>query len=464
MKTIPVEVVGPTLKDRSPQLSNQMTMNMYLGKGRETTWAAYDFPGLKPLLEGAGVDRGQYVFNEQLYKVSGTTLLRVASDGSTTDIGDVLGTSMVIFADDGLNLVMASDGVVFVYNGTDVSEITTTNLETPNSVSYLNGFFLYDGDDGQFCASEAGDPTVIPDLSIGVANSNGDRIIRGYVHNQLVWWMGPRALEPWYFTGSGDLPFDRLEQGIVRRGLGAMYSVASNDEAIFFLGEDRQVYKLSGSNCQNITAGSAKAIENFGAVSDAIGWLFTFDTQEFYLLTFPAESKTMLYSITLNAWTNLSAGMHGERHYGNSGAFCYGKNYVADYRNGNLYELDKDTYTDNGDARLRYREMAPMTANQLGIPGHRLICGHLQLDMEVGVGLAVGQGVNPQIMCQFSGDGGKTYGPQAYCDIGVMGDYDSRVDFYQFVDGYTIVPKILCSDPVYLSIFGGSADVDDGGY
>jgi len=35
---------------------------------------------------------------------------------------------------------------------------------------------------------------------------------------------------------------------------------------------------------------------------------------------------------------------------------------------------------------------------------------------------------------------------------------------YQFVDGYTIVPKILCSDPVYLSIFGGSADVDDGGY
>jgi hypothetical protein len=464
MKPVPIEVAGPTQKDRSPQLSSQMTMNMYLAPGRETKWAAYDFPGAKSFVTRSGSDRGQHVFNDELYQVSGGQLLRIESDGTVLSLGAIPGNGRCVFADDGVNLVIVSDGLVSVYDGETVERIGSTNLETPNSVAYLNGYFLYDGDEGRFQASDAGDPATINDLSVGVANSDGDRLIRGYVHNQVVWWMGPRALEPWYFSGSGDLPFERLEQGIVKRGLGACYSVASNDEAIFFLGSDRQVYRLAQSSAQNVTSGSAKAIENFTTIDDAVAWLFTFDSQEFYLLTFPTEGKTLLHSVTYGYWVNLSSGMSEGRHIASSGAYCYGKNIIADYRSGNLYELDGETYTDNGEARLRYRDCAPITGRQLGIPGRRILCGRLQLDVEMGVGLASGQGVDPRLLCRWSNDGGKTFGPETFTAIGAMGDYDRRVDFDAFVDGYNLVARIGCSDPVYFSLFGGIAEVADGGH
>lgn len=464
MQQLPVEVVGPTLKDRSPMLSDQMTMNMYLGPGRDRRWAAYDFPGCKPFVERAGSDRGLYTFNEELYQVSGTKLLKIAESGAVTELGTVGGTSRCIFSDDGVNLVMASSGVVTSYDGTTVAQITNPNLETPQSVSYLNGVFLYDGDEGRFQASDVGEPGDINDLAVGIANSDGDLIIRGYAAGQLVWWMGPRALEPWYFSGVGELPLERLDQGIVKRGLGALYSVANNDTSMYLLGSDRQVYKVAQSAAIPVSSGAAKAIEGYTTISDAIGWIFIFDNQEFYCLTFPTESQTLLYSITYNYWVNLSAGMFGERHIANSYAKCYGKHYVADYRNGNVYEWDGEAYTDNGEIRLRYRDMAPITGEQARLPGRRIECGHLQINMEVGVGLATGQGVNPQIMCRLSGNGGKTFGPESLVSMGIMGDYDHRVDFYQFVDGYSIVARIGCSDPVYFSLFGGIAEIGDAGY
>jgi hypothetical protein len=42
MKTIPVELAGPTYKDRAGQLFSQKTQNLYLGPGREgIQWAGY---------------------------------------------------------------------------------------------------------------------------------------------------------------------------------------------------------------------------------------------------------------------------------------------------------------------------------------------------------------------------------------------------------------------------------------
>lgn len=464
MMTIPVEVAGPSYKDRSPQHSNQRTVNMYLGPGRESKWAAYDFPGCKGFVERAGTDRGFYVFNEEHYQVSGTSLLRISATGTINVLGTITGTNRCIFADDEINLFIATGADTFKYDGTAVTLVTSSNLETPTSVSYLNGYFLYDGDESRFQASDSGDGATINDLSVGTANSTGDRLLRGFVHDQLIYWFGTKAIEPWYFTGTGNLPFERLEQGIVKVGLGATYSLASNHEAMFFLGTDRQVYRMSRSVAESVSTPSVRDIEGFATIDDAIGWIIVFEEQCFYWLTFPAESRTFLYSITLNYWVDLSYGMDGERHLANSYSYCYGKHLVADYRSGNIYELDLDTYTDNGQPRLRVRDMAPITGGQIQLPGRRVICGHLQVEMEVGVGLATGQGVSPQIMCRMSGDGGKTFGPESFVSIGAMGDHDHRVDFWQFIDGYTIVPRLMCTDPVYWSIFGGFADVEDGGY
>lgn len=464
MKVIPVEVAGPSYKDRSPQFANQRTQNMYLGPGRESKWAAYDFYGCKPFLAREGLDRGLYVFQDRLYQVSNDQLLRIDADGIVIVLGAVTGPNRCIFDDDGLNLFMATGDTPFVYNGTLVSPVTSTNLETPNSVNYLNGFFLYDGDEGRFQASDAGDGTTINDLSVGVANSDGDGILRGLVHDQLVYWYGSRSIEPWYFSGTGELPFERLEQGIIQLGLGATYSLAHDKDAMYCLGSDRQFYKISRSVAQPISTPAVREVEGFTTVSDAIGWTLTVENQQFYWVNFPTESRSFLYSITLNYWVDLSFGMNGERHLANSYAYCYGKHLVTDHRSGNIYELDKDTFTDNAEPRLRWREMAPITGSDIGLPGHQVTSGGLQLLMEVGVGLASGQGIDPVLMCSSSGDGGKVFGEELHVPIGAMGDHRKNPVYDHFITGYSIVHRIGCSDPVYLSLFGGLGSFTDGGY
>lgn len=465
MKALPVELAGPTYKDRSGQMSCQKTQNLYLGPGLYSKWAAYDFFGCKAYITDSGQDRGLYVFNEQLYRVLSNDLILIAVDGVQTVVGTVGGIGRCIFDDDGVNIFIASGGQVFQYNGTTVVAVTSPNLETPNSVSYLNGFFLYDGDEGRFQASDAGDGATINDLSVGVANSDGDRLLRGFVHSQLVYWYGARSIEPWFYSGTGELPFDRLEQGFIPLGLGATYSVAADEDSMYFLGANKQFYKLSRSVATSIsTPGLANEIEAFDAIDDAIGWTLTFQGQQFYWVNFPSQSKSYLYSVTYNYWVDLSYGMDGERHLANSYAYCYGKHYVTDYRNGNLYELDLATRTDNGDPILRFRDSAPITGQAIGLPGHRVIVGSLRLDMQVGVGLAAGQGSDPEIMFEVSGDGAKSFSGQEQVSMGEMGAYGQRVNCDKFWSGQSIVYRLLCSDPIYWSFWGGIVDADDGGY
>jgi hypothetical protein len=408
-----------------------------------------------------------HVFRDEMYQVSGVELIRISSAGAITVLGTIPGSNRCIFADDGINLVITNGLAAYLYVG-DTGAFTfifNPNIETPNSVSYLNGSFLYDGDDGRFQASNVGAPGSVTALSVGIANSSGDVLLRGFAHDQLVYFAGPKSFEPWYYTGAGDLFFDRLDQGIVQVGLGALHSMADDVDGMYYLGSDRQFYRMSRSVAIPISTPSvALEVQGFDTVSDCIGWTFDMDGQRFYWATFPAESRSMLYSITLGYWVDLSYGMDGERHLANSHVFCYGKHYVADYRNGNIYHLDDQTYTDNGETILRYRDSAPITGGPLGFAGNRVIVGRLQLNVELGTGLTTGQGSQPEIFCRISGDGGKTFGPEDQVPLGVQGDYDYRVDYDKFADGYSIVYRIQITDPIKFAFWGGFVDVEDGGH
>lgn len=454
---------GQTYQDRSPQLSAQLTCNMYLGKGREgeSRFVLYDFPGCKPFVTGVGADRGMTLFNEQVYHVQGSTLYRISSGGTATTIGTINGAGRCIFRNDGSLLVIVADGVVYVYDGTTLTVENDADLESPNGVAYLNNQFLFDGDGGRFVSADAG-TTDIDGLSYATAESHPDDIMIPYDFGQLVYMFGRHSIEPWFNSGTGSPPFDRLEQGIIQIGLGAIYSVANNESFLFFVSDSGAIYQLSGSNAERISTPAIEYLIKDYDRSSAVGFCFTWHGQDFYQVSF--NEKTLLYSNTYNYWVELSYGLYGDRHLANSYVYAYGKHLVADYASGNVYELDALTYTDNGEVRLRSRIMPPLNGAQVGLHGRRITVGRLQLDMEVGVGLITGQGSTPQIMCEWSNDGGFTWGNQSFVEIGETGNYMQKVEFFQFANGYSLVAKITCSDPIYLSIFSGFADIADGGY
>jgi hypothetical protein len=476
MKTIPIKIVGPSNQDRSSQLSAQYTQNVYLApsKTKEGEFASYDWPGLKAHYAGAGADRGMIAFRNEKYKVSGTNLVSIDSNGSITTRGTVPGRGRCIFAicwDDTLEdygLLIATDGARYYYDLATVTLISDADLNTGYSVAVMNDVAIFDNEDGDMVHSINGSPTNVQSF-YATTNTNPDGLQRVYTYGQILYAFGYSSIELWVYNGATtSFIFTRQEQATIPIGTAARYSLSSDESFVYFLGSDRRFYRMRQSQIEPISdEGINDQVEKMAEISDAIGFCLKISGQSFYVVSFPTENKTFYFSATNGYWGNLAYGTDSDnpaRHLAISYAFINNKHYVADYRNGNVYEWDMNTYTDNGEARLRIRVMAPLTGSAVGVFGRSITCSCLHIDLESGVGLETGQGSAPVLMCTVSGDSGKSWSAESFVDIGVLGAYTEKPKYDQFVSGRSIVYRIMCSDPIYLSIFGGAVDVTDGGY
>lgn len=465
---IPVrfQIAGPTGGHKSTQFSSELTQNIYLDYSEAADKrGAHDFPGLKSLGIQSGVDRGWHVMAGTLYKICGTTLYSITATGVYTSLGPVPGSGRAVFADDGSNLLFAVGGVLYKYDGT-LSAISQSVVTGPVSVAYINRQFIITGDGGLFATSNVGDPDTWNALNFAEEETAPDGLLRAYVFNQLVYMFGTETIVPWYNSGIGNPPFDRQDTSLVNVGAAGTHAICNTDQYMYWLGDDKKVYRAVGASFQSIsTAAIGRQIDSISDVSDCVMSAFTFDSQDFVLVSFPSGAKSFIHSETYGYWVVLASGTDypTDRWLGNAVINVYGKNLVSDYRNGNIYELDKDTYTDAGGYRLRVRVLPSFTSALISQPGRRITVCKIRLNVQKGVGLVSGQGSNPVLMCQLSNDGGHTWGPESHVEIGEMGDYVTPVDFDAFANGYDIRCRIKCADPVFLSMFDGVVLIRDGG-
>ena len=462
---IPINITGPSYEHRSRGQNAQRTVGLFpeiidtqAGKSK---FILNSWPGLKSFGTSTGINRGIFEHNQVLYKVSGETLYSVDVNGNHTSLGTVEGTNACIFDGIGTHVIVVSEGRPWLYDGATVAEITDSDLETPNGAAHLNNQIIYDGDGGRFVSSDVGDATTIQGLNYASAESNADNLLRAYVFNQTLYLMGEKTIEPWWNSGVGNPPFDRIEGGIMPVGLGSIYSPAHNDNFLYFFADDKKVYRISGTNKENIsTTALVKAIQDYLTLDDAVGYCLSFDNQNFYMLIFPAENKSWCYSESSGQWFEPNE----ERYIGGYQAYCYGKNIIANYRNGDLYEFDPDTYDENGTNVVRFRDTGPISGDLLGASGKRIELNRFELIMETGVGrLPSGSDnrENPYIMLSISTDGGKTFGTERWATIGKQGQY-KKVEWHAIGSFYECILRIKCSDPNYISIHSANAEISVG--
>lgn len=462
---VPINITGQTHKSRSRPLSSQVTQNWYAeapdNPSAKSPYVLMPFPGMKDFGSASGMDRGMYVHKEVLYKVTGQTLYSVSPSGAHTTLGSVPGSGRCIFSGIGSNVVLTTQGKAYQYNGSTVAEITDNDLETPNSVAHLNNQAIYDGDGGRFCTSDVGDATAINALNYATAESDADDIVRVYTHNQLLYLMGDRTIETWWNSGVGTPPFDRVEGGIFQVGLEALHSVASNDRFMYFLGDDSHVYRIDGGSISPpiTSVGIHHEIAGYATVSDAIGFCFTMEGQNFYCLILPGQNRSFLFS-EQTGWSELSS--DGGRTFANSYAYCYRKHLVADRRSGSIYEWDLNTYSDAGEPIIRIRDTGPLTGEAIGVPGRRVEMNAFSLIMETGVGLLSGQGSSPTISLQVSDDGGKSWSTEMWVSVGKSGEFQQEVRWNALGSFYERTLRIKCSDPVFYCIHSASAELEAG--
>ncbi len=465
---VPFHFVGQIGENRSVQFSSEVMRNVYMVYSESNErWNVTSFPGLKSFSTGTDVDRGDHVMANIRYVINGSTLYKELSSGARTSLGTVAGTDRAIFADDGTNLYFIANSTIYKWNGTALSTITQSVVTNPSSIDYLNRKFIITGDSGLFATSDAGDGDTYNALNFAEAETRPDGLRRCYVFNQLAYMLGTSTTEPWYDSGLGNPPLERQNTALVNVGLAGKHAVCNTDQFMYWLGDDRKIYQCVGSAARPVnTAGVSTLIESFSTVSDCIASSFVLGGQDFVMLKFPTAKVTLVYSEQNKYFVELSAGTGLERKqwYGNSVSQCYGKNLVTDYRNGNTYELDLATYTDNGDSTLHIVVPRTFTGKDIGIPGRQITATSIRFNMQVGVGLTTGQGSNPQMMCQFSHEGGEVWQAQQLVNIDVQGSYANPVEFWDFATGYEVKARVMWSDPVPVTIFDGIVDLIDGGY
>jgi len=465
---VPINLTGPTSESRSKFLSNQKTLNLYPERVG-SDFVLNSFPGLASFSTGTGPDRGGFEHLNVFYQVCGETLYTIDSSGARTSRGTIAGSAKCIFAGIGSSVVIVTEGTAYEWDGATLTEITDADLESPNSCDHINNQILFDGDGGRFASSDVGDASSISGLNYGTAESNADDLIRVFVYDKIVWMMGDKTLEPWENPGTGNPPFSPILGAIIQVGLAALHSPAKNDNGFYFLGDDRRIYFVQGVQETNVTPiHLANIIEGFSVIDDAEGNCFQFQGQNFYVITFPNAQRTFCFNESVgieNGWFELSSGTsETERYIGSSFVYFNHKNYVTDYTNGNIYELDKDTFDEFGEEVLRIRDSGNFHGGLIGQPGKLITMSRFELIMETGVG-STSQDEDdegPFVMLQFSDDGGRTWSTEQWASAGRAGEFIWKVEWFGLGSFYNRIFRIKMSDAVYWCIHFAAADIEVG--
>jgi hypothetical protein len=317
-------------------------------------------PGLSALTTlGLGVDevRGLWTFGQYMYAVCGNKLYKLDSSYTATELGTIAGSGPVSMADNGIQMFIAANGPGYIYNAsTDVfAPITDPDFEGAVSVSYLDGYFVFNQPDSQsIWVTQLFDGSSVDPLDFASAEGDPDNVVGLIADHRELWVFGTNTVEVWYNSGATDFPLQRIQGAFNEIGCASAYSIAKMDNGLFWLARDDRgdgmVYRANGYTGQRISTHAVEwQIQQYGDISDAIGYTYQQDGHSFYVLVFPSANTTWVYDVATQAWHERAGWNNGQftRHRGNCQVFFNNQVILGDFENAKLYALSQDVYADD---------------------------------------------------------------------------------------------------------------------
>lgn len=463
-------ILGSAYVARSVNAADNRMINLFpeiIPEGGKEPAFLNRAPGLKlKVAVGDGPIRGMWVYGGYLYVVSKDKLYKVNSDFNAVEIGVVSGVSgPVSMADNGTQLFIACNGPSYIYNSqTNVfAQITDGDFPGAVTVSYLDGYFVFNEPNSQkIWVTALLDGTSVDPLDFASAEGSPDGVVGIIADHREIWVFGTNSVEVWYDSGNADFPLSRIQGAFNELGCAAPYSIAKMDNGLFWLGKDARgqgiVYRANGYTGQRISTHAVEwQIQQYANMSDAIGYTYQQDGHSFYVLIFPQADRTWVYDVATQAWHERAGFANGDftRHRSNCQAFFQGDVLVGDYQNANVYLFDLDDFSDNGSIQKWLRSWRALPTGQNNLK--RTAQHSLQLDLETGVGLNLGQGSDPQVMLRWSDDGGHTWSNEHWVSIGKIGEFYRRAIWRRL--GMTMkirdrVYEVSGTDPVKIAVVG----------
>jgi hypothetical protein len=267
-------------------------------------------------------------------------------------------------------------------------------------------------------------------LSYYTAENAPDGIIAGVVLGDVYYIFGTQTIEPWIQTGDNDDPFRPIVGQVIDRGAMARDTIVKLDNTLFFIGNDRSIYRMNGLTPQILNANDAWVTRYLQTVSasDVVCSSMETEAHKFYLIWTP--SKCIAYDVATQTWqirkTYGSDTWEWLYHVAKNGQFYAGNGARTFVELSRAYKSDRQS-----SATAFGTEIVRENTAHLPTKSGRPAIGPVRVEGTKGIGLSTGQGSNPMLQMLISRDKGNTFGPAMQRSLGAIGEYGARTSFEQ---------------------------------
>lgn len=331
-------------------------INAYLEQAGDTLYLRR-CPGLSTFAETGGTGpRGLLDVNGTVYAAfngsvrtalpGGPSTLLTGSVGSATDGVTWARNNRTTSGGPDVVAVRSSGGAFTVSQTTVAGPIST--FPTANSVTFLDGYFLFTLPDGRIFASDLNSTTVNA-LSFATAESKPDGLVRGIAWSGRFYAFGSATIEAWQNAGLSPFPLQRLSSTIPV-GLLAPMALAGHEDGwsggrLFYVAHDGTVQGLSGFRSERV---STPDVERFIAASTSStleACVYDFRGHPIWALS--SDAGTWEYDVSTGCWhERVSVGAtrwRGSRSVKSNGVWV-----VGDTLSGALLKVDDAVRTEKG--------------------------------------------------------------------------------------------------------------------
>lgn len=407
---------------------------------------------------GTGPIYGLLAADDLVYVVSGTKLYSVNENKVVTELGSIGTVNSIDMELNAGSVVVVNTPNAYAWNGTAFAQITDVDFAAlgATDVEFLDNYLLFvEPDSGVFFGADLGSATSFDALNFATAESAPDNLVGMKVDHGQIILAGKTTVEIWENTGAPGFPFERSINGRIELGCLNGRTLAKQDNSVFWLANDYTVRRLDGITPVRISQHGVESAFRTMTISTATAYAYSQEGHLFYVLSF--FEGTFVYDATTQEW-------HERQSYGydywraQTHAQVFGLELVGDITSNKIGSLTRDVYTEWGGTQRMEWTYQPIYAD-----GRRAFHKRLEIMADMGVGLTTGQGSDPQMMLDYSDDGGVTFTSMPNRGLGALGHYTDRITWTAL--GSARVGRVYrgaVSDPVKVVLRDTHAEVEGG--
>jgi hypothetical protein len=417
-------------------------------------------PGLASFCDTAkSTPRGFLDVSGLLYAAYENVAVTITAAGVVTTLtGALSGSLPVTWARNNKSptpdVVCVTENGAFTVTSAAVSSFADPDLPSVNSVSNMDGYFLFTTGSGQIWASGLNAVTVDA-LAFATAEANPDGLTRGIVSGGLFYACGSTSIEVWQNAATSPFPLSRA--AVIPVGLASAWAIAGFepgwDTAPIFVAADNTVRQMQGYQPQIISNKDVeRAIAGVADKDDLEASVYTFGGHAIWSLSGP--DFTWDYNTSTGQWHE-RASYQSDRWRASRSVYFDGRWLVGDTASTKLLEISESTRLEDTDPLVSIIESDAIK----GFPA-RVAVRRADFDFVVGQGNERGADpieTDPQVAVSWSDDGGVTWANPLLRDLGRQGESRTavRVNRTGLTTQHGRRWRLTVSDPVAWALMGG---------